>query len=388
MTTTLDRILIVDDDAAIVRLLRGLLQSEYELAEANTGEQALEMLPSFLPGLVILDIMMPGIDGHETCRRIRSSPFGNGIQVMMVSARSSWEEQARAYEAGANDYVVKPLDPRELRSRVRLHFQLRSALDAVTSATNQRNSRRDATGGLSIHDVAHAHDVTVTALTKVAEFRDTETGEHLVRMRSYAQVVAEELARSGPYADEIDQQFLDDLYRASPLHDIGKVGVSDAILLKPGPLTPDEFESMKQHTTIGANILDHVAFGAPGVSFLRMAAAVARFHHERFDGTGYPVGLVGTANPLPARIVALADAFDAITSARPYKEPVPLAVGRDIVERDSGSHFDPVVVEAFLRRYETVVTVHRQIQDRPPVVIGANSLLRENLIDELIATGT
>ena len=380
MTATSKRVLIVDDDATIVRLLRGLLQSEYELAQATTGEQALEMLPSFRPDLMMLGIMMPGIDGHEICRRIRSSPFGHGVQVMMVSARSSREEQARAYEAGADDYVVKPFDPQGLCSRIRLHFRLRGALETIASASNDCNSRLGTTGRISVQDMAHVHDVTVAALAKVAEFRDTETGEHLTRMRSYAQIVAEELGREGPYAHQIDEQFLDDLYRASRLHDIGKVGISDAILLKPGRLTPDEFETMKQHTTIGANILEHVAFEAPGASFLRMAAAVARFHHERFDGNGYPAGLVGKETPLPARIVALADAFDAITSARPYKDPLPLAVAQEIIERDSGSHFDPVVVEAFLARFDTVVTVYHQIQDRPPVVIGAKSLLRENLI--------
>ena len=380
MQRTSKRILIVDDDKAILRLLRGLLQSEYRLAEATTGEQALEMLPSFRPDLVMLDIMMPGIDGHETCRRIRTSPFGHGIQVMMVSASSSRDEQARAYEAGADDYVVKPFDPQELVSRVRLHFRLCGARDTIATATSDSSSRLGTTEQIPVHDMAHVHDVTVAALTNVAEFRDAETGEHLVRMRSYAQIVAEELGRDGPYAEEIDEQFLDDLYRASPLHDIGKVGISDAILLKPGALTPDEFETMKQHTTIGANILEQVPCGAPGVSFLRMAAAVARFHHERFDGSGYPAGLVGTETPLPARIIALADAFDAITSARRYKDPLPADAAREIIERDSGSHFDPVVVETFLRRFDTVIRVQKQIQDRNPVVIGANNLPPEHLI--------
>jgi len=379
MQPTSRKILIVDDDEAILRLLKDLLRREYLLAEAATGEESLRMLPSFRPDLVILDIMMRGIDGHETCRRIRSSPFGHGVQVMMVSARSSREEQAQAYGAGADDYVVKPFDPHELCSRVRLHFRLRGALDTIASTTGKSNSRPGATQSVLACDMAHVHDVTVAALTKVAEFRDTETGEHLVRMRSYAQIVADELSRHGPYVDQIDEQFLDDLYRASPLHDIGKVGIRDAILLKPGPLTPDEFETMKQHTTIGANILDHVAFGAPGVSFLCMAGTVARFHHEQFDGSGYPAGLVGTETPLAARIVALADAFDAITSARPYKQPLPATTAKEIIRQDSGSHFDPVVVEAFHKRFDTLQRVQKQIQDQPPVVIGAKAFLPEQL---------
>jgi putative two-component system response regulator len=374
------KILIVDDDPAILRLLARLLNEEYWLAEATSGEQALAMLPDFAPNLMMLDIMLPGIDGYETCRRIRSNLSSRGIQVIMVSAKSSREEQRWAYAAGADDYVVKPFDPHELCSRVRLHFRLRSALDSVSlSGGGFRGGNAGHAEQTRARFMAHVHDVTVAALTKVAEFRDTETGEHLVRMRSYAQVVAEELSRDGPYAGRIDERFLEDLYRASPLHDIGKVGISDAILLKPSRLTPDEFETMKQHTTIGANILDHVAFDAPEASFLSMAAAVARFHHERFDGSGYPVGLCGDKIPLPARIVALADAYDAITSIRPYKSPQDATTAREIIQRDSGGHFDPVVVDAFVRRFDTIVRVQKQIQDRTPLVIGANAFLPEQL---------
>jgi putative two-component system response regulator len=380
MQGSLKKILIVDDDPAVLRLLRRLLDREYSLAEASSGEQALAMLSRFAPDLVMLDIMMPGIDGYETCRQIRAGPLAGRTQVLMVSAKSSRDEQQRAYAAGADDYVVKPFDPHELRSRVRLHFRLLGALGAV-GHIGPDGRLRSAADGREESDPAPvmARDVTVAALTTVAEFRDTETGEHLLRMRSYAQIVAEELCHNGPYSDRIDDQFLEDLYRASPLHDIGKVGISDAILLKPARLTPEEFETMKQHTTIGANILDHVAFGAPGLSFLSMAATVARFHHERFDGRGYPAGLRGAEIPLPARIVALADAFDAITSARPYKTPQPVTAAREIIVRDSGSHFDPAVVEAFLRRFDTVVSVQKQIKDRVPMVIGANSLLPEHL---------
>ena len=221
--------------------------------------------------------------------------------------------------------------------------------------------------------------MTVTALTKVAELRDTETGEHLVRMRCYAQIVAQELGRDGPYADQIDERFLEDIYRASPLHDIGKVGISDAILLKPARLTEDEFETMKRHTTIGANVLDRMANDAPGVSFLGMAAVVARFHHERFDGSGYPVGLRGTEIPLAARIVALADAYDAITSIRPYKAPQPAAIARRLIQQDSGSHFDPVIVAAFLRQSDAFEHILERIQDPAPVVTGCDSFLPETL---------
>jgi response regulator RpfG family c-di-GMP phosphodiesterase len=367
-------ILIVDDDEATRRLLRRLLEKEYRLAEATSGEEALSVFASHAPDLVLLDIVMPGMDGYETCRQIRAHPLGRRIQVVMVSAKSSRDEQNQAYAVGADDYVVKPFDPHELRSRVRLHFRLRGALDAIACNDGGPAGQHGADYVPSM-----VHDVTVAALTKVAEFRDTETGEHLMRMRSYAQIIAEELHHHGPYARQVDEQFLEDLYRASPLHDIGKVGIGDAVLLKPARLTCDEFEVMKQHTTIGANILDHVAFGAPGVGFLSMAATVARFHHERFDGNGYLAGLRGTEIPLPARIVALADAYDAITSARPYSTPRSAAAAREIIQQESGSHFDPVVVDAFDRRFHTVVGVQKQNEERVAVVIGANSLRPQHL---------
>jgi putative two-component system response regulator len=361
-----EKILLVDDDPAIRRLLRHLLAPQYSVAEAVTGEQALAILADFRPNLVMLDIMMPGIDGYETCRRLRSETAGYGLQVVMVSAKSSHEEQLRAYAAGADDYITKPFDPLVLLSRVRLHFRLRGALEAV--ATRER-ARADAPNLTTADSSARgptqgrADDVTVLALTKVAKLRDTETGEHLARIRSYAQILAEALSQEGPYAAQIDEHFLDDLYRASVLHDIGKVGIADAILLKPAPLSDEEFESMKRHTTIGADILDTVAAGAPETAFLRMAAEVARFHHERFDGRGYPLGLRGTEIPLAARIVALADAYDTITSLRPYKAPKAATTAKRNIEADAGSHFDAAIVAAFRRRFSAFQRVQDQVRD-------------------------
>ena len=238
--------------------------------------------------------MMPGIDGYEICRRIKASH--SDIQVVMVSAMSSAEQQSRAFEVGADDYVVKPFDPQDLHARVRLHFQLRDATAARSTIRAEIESYN-----LQLRDMAEQHiqdiiaiqDTAVFTLAKVAESRDQETGGHLTRMRAYSQILGEELAREGPYADQISGQFLDDLYRSSPMHDIGKVGIRDEILLKPGRLTPEEFETMQQHTVIGANILDQAVARLRGGGFLAMAALIARFHHERFDGTGYPAGLVG-----------------------------------------------------------------------------------------------
>ena len=366
------RILIVDDDAAIRRLLRGLLRSEYRLAEAASGEQAVEILPAFCPDLVLLDILLPGIDGCETCRRIKASQ--TNVQIVMISAISSAEQQLRAFEVGADDYLVKPFDPQDLRARVRLHFQLREATagaSAIRAEIESHNSQLRELAEQHTRDVIAIQDTAVFTLAKVAESRDQETGGHLTRMRAYSQIVGKELAQEGPYADQISEQFLDDLYRSSPMHDIGKVGIRDEILLKPGRLTPEEFETMQQHTVIGANILDQAVARLRGGGFLAMAALIARFHHERFDGTGYPAGLVGQEIPLPARIVAVADVYDALTSVRPYKPAYPAYEAKAIIRRESGRHFDPVIVAVFCRRFGALLRAQEAAVDDFSISYGA-----------------
>jgi response regulator RpfG family c-di-GMP phosphodiesterase len=366
------KILIVDDDAATRRLLRGLLGSEFQLAEAASGEKAIEVLPAFCPDLVLLDIMLPGIDGCETCRRIKAGQ--SDAHIVMISATSSLEQQVWAFQHGADDYLVKPFDAQDLRARIRLHFHLREATAAVSAIRAEIESHH-----LDIRKLAERHaeevlaiqDTAVFTLAKVAESRDQETGGHLVRMRAYSQILAEELARSGPYADQINRQFLQDLFRSSPLHDIGKVGIRDEILLKPGRLTLDEFETMKQHTVIGANILDQAVTRLRGGGFLAMAALIARYHHEQFDGTGYPVGLEGQEIPLPARIVAVADVYDALTSVRPYKPAYPICEAETIIRCDAGRHFDPVIVEAFRRRFDDFLRAKEEAADDFPFGYGA-----------------
>jgi len=380
------KILIVDDDHEFCQLLTRILRRQYELEIAHNGEQALTLAPKFKPHVVLLDVAMPGIDGYETCLRLKQSPEGAETQVVMVSAKSFEEEQLRAFNAGADDYLVKPIDPCELDARVRLHIRLLEALhtaaDVRAEITHHRLHLNELTEQRA-REIAETKDIAVLALADVAESRDQDTGDHLLRMRAYAQLIAEELREHSPYADVIDDQFLEDLYRSSPLHDIGKVGISDAILLKPARLTPQEFEIVKQHTTIGANILDNAVFHSPHGSFLAMAALIARFHHERFDGNGYPAGLIGREIPLPARIVAVADVFDAISSERPYKPAYPPEVARTMIEAESGSHFDPVIVEAFLRRFDEMVELRQLYEEQIPVRRGAVAF-REHETEECL----
>ena len=256
-----DRILVVDDDPSIRAILAGLLRKSYTIDTAATGEIALELAAREAPAVVLLDIMLPGIDGYETCRRLKSSLFDGKVQVIMISAASSQEEQFRAFEAGADAYMVKPVDANVLRSEVQLHLRLREAIGRLASIEAEIQSRRAELQRL-VEDrerqIGATQDVAVFAIARVAESRDEETGEHVIRVRSYSRVLAEELAKSDRYRRQIDEQFLRDLYRSSPLHDIGKVAISDTILLKAGRLTAKEFELVKIHTIHGADILDAV----------------------------------------------------------------------------------------------------------------------------------
>jgi putative two-component system response regulator len=355
LDTRREKILIVDDDLAMRQLLAAILHGEYQLAAVDSGEAALNLLDTFQPGLVLLDLLMPGIDGLETCRRIRSTPCGRAAHVVIVSGRSSKREQSRAYAAGADDYVVKPIEPHEFKARVRLHFRLRNAASEMAASRAEVENLASNLNRLAEASEGEIHatqDAAVLALAKVAECRDDHTGGHLLRIRSYSQILAQRLSLRGPYARQIDGRFLDDLYRSSMLHDIGKVGIADAILLKPGRLTSEEFDRMKQHAVIGANMLERVMHFSRAAGFLAMAAVVARFHHEKFDGNGYPAGLKGEAIPLPARIVALADVYDALTSDRPYKTAWTPDEARREIEAQAGRHFDPVVVAAFQDCFE------------------------------------
>jgi putative two-component system response regulator len=349
------RILVVDDDPDIRRLLVSILRHEYDVLAVETGEAALERFVEYRPAILLLDVMLPGINGFEPCQRIRQSPSGRSLHIIIVSSQSSREEQLQGYQAGADDYVVKPIEPTEFLARVRLHFRLRMAGAEMASARaelaelslnmSQLAAARD-------WQISATQDATVLALAKVAECRDDDTGSHLQRIGAYSEILALQLRSCSPYRNQINDEFMHDLLRGSPLHDIGKVGIVDSILLKPGPLTADEFERMKQHTTLGASLLELVVQQSPAGSFLSMAAVIARYHHERFDGTGYPSGLRGQAIPLPARIVAVADVYDSLTSQRPYKRAWSAEEARQWIIDQSGRHFDPVIVDAFKARYE------------------------------------
>lgn len=369
-----NKILVVDDNDINVEIFQELLQEDYILATADCGEKCLEKISEFDPDVVLLDIMMPGIGGYETCRRIKAGCGSQLPQIVLVSAESSIESRLKGYQAGADDYIVRPLDNDELAAKIRVQIRLREALTNLESMHKQlslQNAKLEELVRQRTTEVVETRDLVVFALAKLAESRDPETGEHLERMQKYSHILTMQLANTHQYKNEIDKQFIENLYRASPLHDIGKVGIPDAILLKPGRLSASEFENLKQHTTIGEDAIKKATKHGNSGGFLEMGADIARAHHERFNGSGYPDGLSGEDISLAARIVALADVYDALTSIRVYKTALEPEVARSMIIEETGKHFDPIIVDAFCAGWEELLHVRALVDNSMPELVDA-----------------
>ena len=331
------RILIVDDNKIALTVLRSaLVQSGHEVVTAADGRQALAMLREGGCRLVISDWEMPVMDGIELCRAIRSEDLLGYVYVILLTGHNSLVERVEGLRAGADDFISKPFDPSELVARIQTAERI-LALET--------------------------RDVAIFAMAKLAESRDPETGAHLERVRSYSRVLAQHLAGVDKFRSQINAEYVRLIYLTSPLHDIGKVGIPDCVLLKPGALNDQEFAVMKTHTTLGAATLDAALQQFPGAQFLQMGRDVAASHHERFDGSGYQQGLSGEFIPLCARIVALADVYDALTSKRVYKRAFDHAVARSIIVKERGAHFDPEVVDAFLRNEAHFLSIRTQLAE-------------------------
>jgi len=315
-------VLIVDDEPISRLATAQTLQSAgYGVIVACNAEEALAQLNQVNLQLVVCDWSMPGMSGLDLCRAIRSNKLHRYVYIVMLTSHNRPQDTLEGLEAGADDYVTKPFNSAELVLRVN---------------TGRRIIRTESS------------DITIFALAKLAESRDSDTGAHLERVRSYCRLLAQELQLRPAFRDVINDDYVRLIYETSPLHDIGKVAIPDSILLKPGKLTADEFEVMKTHTVHGAQTLAAAMNEFPNVEFLRMAHDIALCHHERYDGGGYPRGLAGQAIPLSGRIVALADVYDALTSKRVYKNAMGHAEARALIVVENGAHFDPDIVDAFL----------------------------------------
>jgi putative two-component system response regulator len=342
-------ILLVDDTETNLDILVDALGEDYDVAVATDGPTALALAQEQPPDLILLDIMMPGMDGYEVCRRLMADPATAQTPVIFLTALADVADKTRGFAAGGVDYVTKPFEPAEIKARARTHLSLRLARQELARQNEILEEKvRERT-----RELALTQDAIIEAMAGLAEYRDPETGAHIKRTRNYVRVLAEKLRGQPGYAGYFTDETIDLLYKSAPLHDIGKVGVRDDILLKPGPLTDAEFEVMRRHTVYGRDAIQAAAKNLGDNSFLRLAQEIAYTHQERWDGAGYPQGLAGEAIPIPGRLMAIADVYDALISRRVYKAPYTHAQAVAVIRDGRGSHFDPAMVDAFLDVQET-----------------------------------
>jgi putative two-component system response regulator len=314
-------LLLVDDEATNLRVLKQVLQYDYRLTFAKSGAEALRLVQVDKPDLILLDVMMPDMTGFETCERLKAEADSKAIPIIFVTALKDAMDEAKGLELGAVDYITKPISPAVVKIRVKTHLSL-------VQADELKRTRLE----------------VIQRLGRASEYKDNETGLHVMRMSHYSQVLALAYGFSESLAEE--------LLHAAPMHDLGKIGIPDEIMLKPGKLTAAEFEIMKTHPLIGAEII-----GECDSSLLSLAKEVALNHHEKWDGTGYPHGLKGEQIPIAARIVALADVFDALTTKRPYKEAWPLDKTLEYLKEQSGHHFEPKLVSLFIQELDKILVI-------------------------------
>ena len=305
------RLLLVDDEPTNLQVLRHILQADYRLLFATDGERALQVAREQRPDLVLLDIMMPHMDGYAVCRALKADAATASIPVIFITALNDSQDETAGFDVGGVDYLTKPVSPPVVRARVRTHLSL-----------------------VRMEELRETRLQIVQRLGRAAEYKDNETGMHVIRMSHFAQLLALAAGHSTAWAE--------DLLNAAPMHDVGKIGIPDAVLRKPGPLDADEWATMRRHPEIGAEIIGEHPSGV-----LQLAREIALAHHEKWDGSGYPRGLAGEAIPLSARIVAIADVFDALTTRRPYKEPWPVQEAMSHIAAQAGKHFDPALVALF-----------------------------------------
>ncbi|TWI66165.1 putative two-component system response regulator [Pseudoduganella lurida] len=314
-------ILAVDDEASNLQLLRQILQDHYRLLFAKDAARALELARQERPNLVLMDVMMPGMTGHEACAILKSDPRTASIPVIFVTALTDTDDELRGFDAGGVDYITKPVSPPIVRARVRTHLSL-----------------------VRMEELKESRLEIVQRLGLAAEYKDNETGMHVIRMSHYSRLLGIAAGMSEAQAD--------DLLHAAPMHDVGKIGIPDRILQKPGPLDPDEWTIMKSHATIGADIIGDHPHG-----MLALARNIALSHHEKWDGSGYPNGLAGEDIPIEGRICAIADVFDALTSERPYKKAWPVQEAVDLLVKQRGVQFDPRLVDLFVAQLPAICAI-------------------------------
>ena len=354
-------ILVIDDTPDNLSLMQALLRDKYTVKGAINGEKGLRIAASGTPpDLILLDIMMPGIDGYEVCRRLKADIVTRDIPVIFLTAKSEVHDEQLGFEIGAVDYITKPVSPPIVLARVQSQLLIKQSADFL----RDKNAFLEAEVAKRTRELTAIQDVTILAMASLAETRDSDTGNHIRRTQRYVKALAWKLSTYPQFSEFLTPQAIGLLFKSAPLHDIGKVGIPDRILLKPGKLTPEEFEIMKTHTTLGRDAIAHAELElGQDVAFLTMAKEIAYSHQEKWDGSGYPEGLKGAQIPLSARLMAVADVYDALISRRVYKEAMPHDQAVQVIQQASGRHFDPDVVEAFVVLKDTFHAIAVSYED-------------------------
>ncbi|MDH4462416.1 MAG: two-component system response regulator [Acidovorax sp.] len=382
---SLKTVLVVDDTRENLTVIGQLLRAHYNVRVANSGPRALEVVLTHpVPDIILLDVMMPEMDGYAVLDALKKSPQTREIPVIFVTALDAVADEERGLMAGAVDYVAKPIKPAVLLARVRTHLELKAARDWLAD----QNAYLDAEVQRRMAENELIKDFSLHALATLAEKRDNETGNHLHRTQAYIEALMDYLKGQPRFAAALGQPHQrQQIAKAAPLHDIGKVGIPDAILLKPGKLTPEEFEVMKTHARIGAEAIEEAmqsvlqiggtdgrgalsAHGELTLHFLETARQIASGHHEKWDGSGYPAGLAGDAIPLPARLMAIADVFDALISRRHYKRAFQIEDAVSIIREGRGRHFDPDITDAFLALVPQFTAIADRFSDHADTAPG------------------
>ena len=354
-------ILVVDDTPDNLSLVSHLLKPDYRIKVASDGQAALRIAGT-QPDLILLDIMMPEMDGYEVCRQLKADPLLRDIPVIFLTARTSVDDEQHGLELGAVDYITKPISPPVMLARVRTHLKLKASADFLRSKSEylEQEVRR------RMREVVAVQDITIEMMASLAETRDNETGNHIRRTQNYVRTLALHLQPHPRFASFLTAANIELLFKSAPLHDIGKIGIPDSILLKPGRLDKHEFEIMQTHAALGGEAIaraEHLA--RRPIPFLSIAKEIACSHHEKWDGSGYPQGLAGDAIPISARLMAIADVYDALISSRVYKAPMAHEEAVKIIQAGRGSHFDPDVVDAFLELHEEFRRIAEHYCDQP-----------------------
>jgi putative two-component system response regulator len=371
MNGTTAHLLLVDDDPLSLSVLDELLKSEFSTSVAGSGEAALELLQtgstSAKPDLILLDVDMPGIDGYTTCKQLKQQPVTRDIPVIFLTSHDSVTDITHGFAMGAVDFIAKPLIPEVLLARVRTHVRLSNSmhllenhnyhLEAVVEERTRDLQQRNT-------ELLRVQELSIVALGALAETRDNETGNHIHRTQKYVRVLVEELAKYPHIQNQLGCNNVEIIWKSAPLHDIGKVGIPDNILLKPAKLSPDEFEIMKRHTALGRDALRLAEQRVQlDDSFLTVATHIAYSHHERWDGKGYPQGLSGQDIPFAARLMAVADVYDALITKRVYKPAYPHAVAAEMIREGRGTQFDPDIVDCFVGFEDAFSNIAEQFKD-------------------------